>query len=735
MKRTYIVSGILLAAAMTFMGCSDDFLEEKKVYGKFGETDVYSSYTSAMERCNSLYHLMLPQACQGSGNGGNSNNNYTSTGYADTQAKSAWEYAGLTDWVNPNKVLDYTSVIDYFYVENKSVSPWGNIRDCNDIIEHAEDMEVLTDEERNNILGQAYFWRAFRYWNLVKWYGGVPIIDYVQDPVIGDGDGSDKIVARSSAKDCIEFICNDLEMAANMLPTRWENENSDYGRITAGCAEALKGRVQLFWASPIFNRANASERWDSAYASNKRALELLQAGNYGLAYADNGGETNGANWARIFSNYTGSDGSTTEAVFITLYNNIDEVDGQEYDKWNGWEHSIRPVNANGGGSLHPTSEMVDLFPMSDGLKPGESSIAYDSKLFWLNRDPRFYRTFAFPGTEWRFDNGGLDITSFNNSTYTTGNGYQLWSYTWYDSASDAAATSSASNGFSPEALDNKNSAIYIRKKSDDLKLNTSPLYVFTINANSPKGFQQSAAPLIVMRYAEVVLDFAEAACGAGHLDEALAALQQIRARVGYTAENNYGLPTDISGDQAKLMAAILYERQVELAYEGKSFDDAKRWMLFDGGTGKVEGAPASWTLTGWGGNTCTWLGVEQLNGQRRHEMILYSTKTATEAAANDPLKASRPSTGALDLTENMTTEGLTSDSKVAAMADFYNNYLERKDYTADGNSEDNVIYFRPEYYIIGLKQSAMQNNATLYQTIGWYDYSHGTDGTFDPLAE
>lgn len=71
-----------------------------------------------------------------------------------------------------------------------------------------------------------------------------------------------------------------------------------------------------------------------------------------------------------------------------------------------------------------------------------------------------------------------------------------------------------------------------------------------------------------------------------------------------------------------MFAQILYERQIEFAYEGKRFDDLRRWMLFDGGTGHVEGAPASWTLTGFDGNTCEFLGFKALNGQRR-ENIQY----------------------------------------------------------------------------------------------------------------
>ena len=233
--------------------------DEMTVYGSFSEDKVYSSYAGALDRVNTLYREMLPQACQGSGNGSNGQNTYTSTGSPEVWSKSSMEYGGFTDFTNPDQELDYTNVTDYFYVINKSDSPWGNIRNANDIIEHLEDNTNMTEEEKNKLLGQAYFFRAFRYWTLVKLYGGVPIIDHPQDPIIGDGDGSDKIVPRSPAKDCIKFICDDLQRAADMLPKQWGS--SDYGRITAGAAAALKGRVELFYASPLFNRSDETARW------------------------------------------------------------------------------------------------------------------------------------------------------------------------------------------------------------------------------------------------------------------------------------------------------------------------------------------------------------------------------------------------------------------------------------------------------------------------------------------
>ena len=225
-------------------------------------------------------------------------------------------------------------------------------------------------------------------------YGGVPIVDYVQDPILGkDGDGSDLIKPRRTTKECVDFICKDFERAASMLPARWTNEAQDFGRITSGLAQAMLGKMLLYYASPVFNRADDPARWEAAYTANKLALEKLKAGNFGLAYSNDGGVDNGANWAKIWMNYTGSDGNISEAVFVTLHNTKANVSGQpDYGKYNNWEHTIRPKNTNGNGGLTPTSEMIDLFPMADGLKPGESSIPYNKLNFWLNRDPRFYRT-------------------------------------------------------------------------------------------------------------------------------------------------------------------------------------------------------------------------------------------------------------------------------------------------------------------------------------------------------
>lgn len=85
----------------------------------------------------------------------------------------------------------------------------------------------------------------------MKWYGGVPIITEVQEPVAG------AITPRSTTKACVNFICEDLERSAQLLAPFTENggwSSSDFGRVTSGTALALKGRTLLLYASPLFNR-------------------------------------------------------------------------------------------------------------------------------------------------------------------------------------------------------------------------------------------------------------------------------------------------------------------------------------------------------------------------------------------------------------------------------------------------------------------------------------------------
>ena len=723
-----------IASMLAFSACSDQFLQDKKNYDQVG-AEVYNDYDGANGRLNDLYGWCLPTTA-------NMSWKYPSCGLSDDAGQSTEEFAGFSTFTHPENILSSdnsttTSVPDYFMGTSNNIQEavYGRIRNINDFLRGVE-TSSLTEAQKNTLMGQAYFFRAWCYYNLVKWYGGVPLVKEVLEPI------ESNYTARSTTKETIDFILEDLQKSADLLDGEtadggWK-DGSNYGRITSGTALALKGRVLLLWASPIFNRTNDKSRWTAAYNAMKEDLSTINACGYGLYTSGN--NVNGSDFASVFTQIGKT--ANREAIFFTLYNTTVILTGiDDAAKNNMWERYIRPDNTGGNG-LIPSRMILNLFPMSDGKIPAAadnytklkaSDQVLDTDYPFMNRDPRFYRTFTFPGYRWAY-NGDASIHNAHNPS--DGANYTLWSYVWYVSADDQGNVESG-NSYGADNLGDGGTygnSVLVRKKSDDLDLNGSALYTYNpAGWKSGAGPFYSAAPLIELRYAEVLLNLAEAACGAGDVSAALGYMNQVRQRAGVPDRTT----ADFVGDeQAACMSAILYERQIEFAYEGKRFDDMRRWMLFDGGAGQAN-LKSSWALTGWDGNTCTWLGFKPLNGQRR-EKIQYRVAdkygVGTAQWDGDPLLNGG---GTRPAGINLNSATLSAD--LEALKTWYQDNLAVKEQKGDGrDSQHNDLYikFQPQYYLLGFNSGVQNQNKQLEQTIGWGDYNKGgAPGTFDPLAE
>ena len=649
-KPLFIVA-LLLSALVS---CSDDFLKEKKDYSGYNE-QVYKDSLFAKSYVDYVYYLFLPPANSSSfiwnfGPG--------ATGGGDTYSKNTDEFGGSTTYNQPAQSVWNSGCPEYFggtMTSSISYNAWTRIREINLFFENIDNYGLpLT--LRRQLKGQLYFWRAWQYFDLVRMYGGVPLILHSQDPITGS-DPEATHTPRSNTSECITQICADLDSAKAMLPGKWPT--AQWSRITKGAAAAFKGRVLLTYASPQFNRNDDVTRWQNAYDANLEAKQILEAN--GAALYTTGGTANGKAWGNMWF----TKNPNPEAVIAYDFNNLTTGFSQ---KNNGWEKACRSKTLGGSGAIAPTLESMNAFPMADGKNIDETggTYTYSQQMFYKNRDPRFYKTFVYNGAAW---------------PYSENASFKQWTYRWYSASSKTAADKTT------ETLGANASGIYVCKGTD-------PGVTAT---NLSNGY--SSTCFMEMRFAEVLLNLAECAVGinkTGVTEEGYTVLKAIRDRAGIAAGTNglYGLKSGMTRDQ--LFAAILRERQIEFAFEGKRFWDLRRWMLFD------ESAD--------GDNTNARLGIPVLNGTRRHGLIIEVKKSAY-TGSNDPYLSTRDAANIDDL--------------------YTNNFEVKVKDDVDPTTGNFVFTWYKSYYFFGISQATLNVAPYLKQTIGW----NGPNGAgdFDPL--
>lgn len=402
---------------------------------------------------------------------------------------------------------------------------YGKIRRINIALEKME-TSSLAGDAYNRIVGQAYFLRAWAYWNLVAVYGGVPYITRSVNPYVDDSTTLDP--PRNKTSECISYLCDDLDDAIATLPasvTAYQNGTSQYARVTRAAAAALKGRILLFYASPQFNPTNNPARWEAAYQANRFADSLAKADGYALMVGTTDPLT-GA-FASIFL----TEGNQNKEVLFSKAYDV------SVSRTHGWENAVRPYVAglSGGMTCNPSWELVKAFPMSNGMATNEVGSGFDSTYYWKNRDPRFYATIAYNGCTW-------PLTGMA--------GTRIWTHKF----SNTEKTNGTTTGF------------YCRKMT---------------NASIDKNVSDKCGTdWVEIRYAEVILNLAECANETGRQTETLTLLKAIRARAGILeGDGNYGLKTTYP-EKEELTALIMNERMVEFAFENKRLWDMRRRQMF-----------------------------------------------------------------------------------------------------------------------------------------------------------
>jgi len=451
---------------------------------------------------------------------------------------------------------------------------YERIRMCNIFLKETKERRpVFQDNRLKSYRGEARFLRAWYYHILLKHYGGVPIV-YDEIYSIGDAIKTE----RDTYETCVNYILEECDLAMEDLLLTAPSGN-EYGRAGKGACLALKARVLLFAASPLFNGSDFAkdfkmsdgtafpkdlvgypeydhERWKYAMDAANEVLTVRAYGNkyytlYGLEEDEN------------FNPHTQQ--IEPGFGFYALFNYISyKVDGQREP----YKGNIFEKMAGGGGDRTspfwppswgsnsrggwPYQELVDAFPMNTGVGIFEENSGYDERGNpYANRDPRFYNTITTDQT--------------------------------------ILATKDAL-GEPPRPV---NIALDPNGKSNDadaVRLGTKTGYYFRKPAHRFASINyyvlySETTPLI--RIAEIKLAYAEAANeyyptndDAPASDIAYKELSDIRKRAGIIkGEGKYGYGLKDNMTKAQMREVIRNEKRIEFALEGHRFWDVRRWMI------------------------------------------------------------------------------------------------------------------------------------------------------------
>lgn len=396
---------------------------------------------------------------------------------------------------------------EVFYVWEDCFS---GIRHCNLILQNIEMINNFPSEEiKNRTLGEAYFIRAFLYFELTKRWGAVPIVDKALDLNNDDLD-----LARNTYDECIQFISDDCDRAAALLPL--VQPDAETGRATKGAALALKSRTLLYAARPLHNPENDQGKWKAALQAAQAVIDLniyaLDPDYVNMFFRPDLGPEIIFNRPRKKINF--EQGHTNNSNFLVRF-----IVPQGYLGWMG---------------TCVTETFAEMYEADNGYPIYDSRSGFTEEMLkhtpYVHRDPRFKMTLLYNDRYWYNRNveyyvGGKDYGSSLINPF----GYSIAKF-WPEWHQRYQGTTTYLN--------------YIFFRYAEILLN----YAEAANeVYGPDGIPTSGL-------------------------SARQAANMVRARV-----NHVDIPMDISSNTADMRERLKNERAIELCFEEQRWYDVLSW--------------------------------------------------------------------------------------------------------------------------------------------------------------
>jgi len=414
---------------------------------------------------------------------------------------------------------------------------YSGINRTNALLDNMSKAEPFTDPVLfKRIKSEARVIRAICYIELIQKFGDVPLIKNL----ISIEDALK--TTRTSKSDILQFIYTELDESAADLPLSYSS-NPDKGRITKGAALAMKARVALY-----------NEDWATAKTAAKACMDL--------------------NIYKLYPSYKNL------FKYVGEYNSeiILDCEYMQKEREYALQQSVGTRNSKGTIQQFPTEDMIASFECTDG-KPINESPLYDPTNPFANRDPRLFGAVIVP----RVWDG---ITVKTNGTVFYGFEYMSSKEILYETDGKTIKSNCLYQA-EKTVLDQKSGKVVENQDVTNPYLSrtgyVSYKYMDEANVATPNNCYLN---IILCRYAEVLLVYAEASIELNQIDQSvLDALNMVRARAyGNTTSSNTNIdatnyPKIITTVQAELRKIVRRERKVELCFEGFRYDDLKRWGI------------------------------------------------------------------------------------------------------------------------------------------------------------